>query len=139
MLIDSKSSKSKKKRKRKDEEEIAKMIEGRRQDENYIYLDIETPEENSEAIMRSNDDMWEPGTSGKKLKPKVKKSSSLSSQPSTSSGKVAIKSEKPQERSSRPPPTGSPSNESAVDKAKKFKKGLATPKQRLAKKLWQRR
>lgn len=128
MLIEStsKSSKSKKKRKRKEEEEIAQMIEGRRQDENYIYLDLETPEENKEAIKKSDDKMWEPGTSGKKIKTKVKKIATPIMQPSSSS-KLVIKPEKEKQTIETP--------SEQAEKIKKHKKGHATPKQRLAKKL----
>ena len=140
MLIDGKSkSKKKRKRKNEDEREIDKMIEGRRQDENYIYLDLETPEDHNEAINNSNDKMWEPGTSDKKIKPnKVKKTPSISSsssshQPSTSN-KSPNMSEKEKQTAAPIDPTSDQS-----EKAKKHKKGLATPKQRLAKKLWQRR
>jgi len=125
ILLDSKS-KSKKKRKRKDEEEIAKMIKGKREDENYIYLDIETPEENREAIQKSNDKMWEPGTSNKS-KSKIKKSPSPNKQAANVSSKQT--SIKPTEK----PSSSEPSDQ--LDKTKKPKKGLATPKQRLAKKL----
>lgn len=128
MLVDKsgKSSKQKKKKKRKDEEEIAKMIDGRRQDEDYIYLDFETPEENIESIKRSDDKMWSPGTSGKKIKPKIKKVSIMHSmQPSK---RTLNNSEKEKQSHNE-------SSMESVEKTKKPKKGLATPKQRLAKKL----
>lgn len=133
-----KPSKSKKKRKRKDEEEIAKMIEGRPQDENYIYLDIETPEENSEAIKRSGDQMWQPGTSGKKSsKTKVKKISNTSGkQQQQQTNKVQTTTPSTSRTSTESKPERQTSEETTGgEKFKKPKKGLATPKQRLAKKL----
>lgn len=155
-IHDPKGKKAKKRARKLEQIEIAQMIEGRPQDDQYIYLDLETPEENREAIKKSRDEVWKPstssgGTSKSKSKPKtttkVAGTSSASSEQKqlkgTNSSKPTVTVPEESTPSSSTTTTTPDSTGAALDAAakakleslKKFKKGMLTPKQRLAKKL----
>lgn len=131
MFMDTKSKTLNKFKKRKynpDDVEIAQMIEGSRQDDDYIYLKYETPEENKQNIKDSNDKAWQPSSSGSSSHHKKVKKVKSSTNTTDTSAKSGHKGEKHS--------ISTESNEHAGEKStKKYKKGLATPKQRLAKKL----
>lgn len=135
-LLSSQLFKTKKKR---CDEEI-EIIKSRGEDENYIYLELETPEENQQAMKASGDKSWQPGTSGAGGVHKSKKTKTT--------GNVSKQKMKTKSSSGEPPPStatvsasstmaesSSSIEQSDSNRAKKYKKGLATPKQRLAKKL----
>lgn len=150
LIHDPKGKKAKKRKRKLEQIEIAQMVEGRPEDDQYIYLDLETPEENREAIKKSRDDVWRPSTSSSggskaKAKPKPATKASASSEHKPAKGTSPSKSipaapEEPTPSSSTS--TAAPDSTAALDAAakakldlKKFKKGMLTPKQRLAKKL----
>ncbi|KAH9497090.1 Lsd1/2 complex PHD finger containing protein Phf2 [Dermatophagoides farinae] len=183
-------SKSKKKKKRQHDDELVKIIEStKREDDDYIYMDLDSPEDHQQNI--DNDKIWKPGTSststttsstamnsnGNSSGKKYSKNSSQQSKMTTTTtttttmigssnaadiiNKQQAKIEKHGQSSSsssttttklstvetggdihhhhtqqqQQPPEKSSSSMAVNTMNKKYKKGLATPKQRLAKKL----
>nr|XP_027199555.1 lysine-specific demethylase 7B-like [Dermatophagoides pteronyssinus] len=174
--------KSKKKKKRQHDDELIKIIESKkREDDDYIYMDLDTPEDHQQNI--ANDKIWKPGTSTtmnsgisvnrKNLKnssqqskmittttttmigninaadiinsrqqqqaTKIEKHGQSSSSSTTKSGTIETRGEihhhHTQQQSSEKSSIATAMNISSSINNKKYKKGLATPKQRLAKKL----
>ncbi|OTF76410.1 lysine-specific demethylase 7B-like protein, partial [Euroglyphus maynei] len=64
--------KSKKKKKRQHDEELVKIIEStKREDDNYIYMDLDSPEDHQQNI--DNDTIWKPGTTSTAMNSSGKK------------------------------------------------------------------
>lgn len=115
--------------------EIAKIMkESQGEDDEYIYMPDSA---RAGAKLRQDDSVWKPGSS-LEAGPIARKSSAGLKSFSAAQSKPA-KHEHPHHQQQQPPPQVKPTNNAPPgprpEKEKKPKKGLATVKQRLAKKL----
>ena len=120
------------KREKMEQAEIKKIMkESQGEDDDYVYMNDSSK---SSSKLRHDDSVWKPGTSLESGAAPRKSSTKESSKPLTSSftkPKVTLFS-----MAARLEPTAKPPVSAVkAEKEKKPKKGLATPKQRLAKKL----
>ena len=111
--------------------EIKKIMkESQGEDDDYVYMNDSAK---ASSKLRPDDSVWKPGTSlesGSASRKPSLKDTTKSFSSSLTKPKIMLSSIGRLEPTAKPPPSSN-----KPEKEKKPKKGLATPKQRLAKKL----